>query len=599
MPETIPQLFFEQVERAGVRCALKVKALGGYQDISWLAWGDRVRQLAAALVEMGIAPGDRVAILSENREEWATADLAIQTAGGVTVPVYPTETPATLAYILTDSGANTLFVSTADQLAKVSSMPAGTPAPAHLIGCFIEPPRASRCQSLSYYLSRGADQLARTPGLIAERLRSRTAEDLATIIYTSGTTGEPKGVMLTHRNFLSNTAACADVVPINANDVHLSFLPISHVFERTVGLYLMIRQGACIAYAESMDTVPENMREVRPTIMLGVPRFFEKLYNRVTETVNQGSPIKRTIFWWGMGAGRARAGYLLRRAPVPAILQWQCRVADRLVFHKLRERLGGRLRFFVSGSAPLAKEIAEFFYAAGIIILEGYGLTESSPVISTNRLEALKFGSVGQPLPGLEVAIAEDGEILTRGPHVMKGYYQREAETQEAIKDGWLATGDIGHRDADGFLFITDRKKDLLKTSGGKFVAPQKLEGLLATDPYLLQSMVYGDRQRYIVALIVPKPDRLLACAAELGVAGNSIEELVKHPQIYRFYRVRIDQRCAGLANYEQIKYFALLPQEFTLQAGELTPTMKVKRKVVAERYRELLQSLYDRPPSG
>ncbi|MBI1976027.1 MAG: long-chain fatty acid--CoA ligase, partial [Candidatus Omnitrophica bacterium] len=448
-------------------------------------------------------------------------------------------------------------------------------------------------------------------------------DSLATLIYTSGTTGEPKGVMLTHGNFLSNCQACAQVIPINDRDVYLSFLPLAHVFERLAGYYLMIHQGAVIAYAENIDTVPQNMMEVQPTVMCGVPRFFEKLYGRVMESVQQSTGLKRKIAEWAFELAR-RGGVTRpeqsRRAP--PLQKWQPQdipsclsdrsvgaglkpaptlsrtIADLLVFRKLRSKLGGRLRFFVSGSAPLAKEIAEFFHGVGILIIEGYGLTETSPVISCNRLDRFRFGTVGLPVPGVEVKIAPDGEILTRGPHVMKGYYKMETPTKEVLADdGWFHTGDIGEIDSDGFLKITDRKKDLIITSGGKNVAPQKIENLLKQDEYILDAMLYGDRKKYLTALLIPNLSKLESYAKEQSISWTSTVELLQNSAIQQLIRQRIDLKSTELAPYEQIKYFVLLDKPLSQEAGELTPTLKIRRKIVTEKYRDLLEKLYTDNP--
>jgi len=418
-------------------------------------------------------------------------------------------------------------------------------------------------------------------------------EETATLIYTSGTTGIPKGVMLSHQNFLSNVQACLAVIPIKPADLHLSFLPLSHVFERMAGWYLMLAIGARVVYAESMETLAQEMAAVRPTIMLGVPRFFEKLYARIQEALRQAPGPKRRLAAWALRVGDRAAKARIAGQPLPPTATAAWWLADHLVLRKFRSRLGGRLRFFVSGSAPLSKEIGEFFFSLGVTILEGYGLTETSPVIAVNRLPVPRFGSVGRPIPGVEVQIAEDGEILTRGPHVMQGYYRQPDATAAMIIDGWCSTGDIGHLDEQGFLFITDRKKDLIKTAGGKFVAPQKLEHLLVTDPYIVQAFVYGDRQPYCVALIVPNLPRLRGYAQEQGIDAPTVEALVKDPRVLDFYWSRVQAAQQTLASFEQLKKIALLDEEFTQASGELTPTLKAKRSVIAQRHAAALRSLY------
>ena len=595
---TIPQLFFHQAARYGSRTFLRVKRRGSYQDIAWISLAQDVRRFAAYLLDEGVQPDDRVALLSENRPEWVIADLAIQSVGALSVPIYPSHTTPEIEQLLRDCEARMLIVSTAAQAQKCLELPQRLPCLQRLILCEGEGVDAIG-QGCSWHtaLATGEHRLADLTAVLDERLRSLTSDRVATLIYTSGTTGEPKGVMLTQENFLSNCRAARTAIPIGETDLHLSFLPLSHVFERMAGYYLMMMQGATIAYAENMDTLPENMLEIHPTVMLGVPRFFEKLHARIQERLATAPAFKRALAYRALNVGRRSMPFRLAHQPLPWWLRWPHQLAHRLVFTPLQERLGGRLRFFVSGSAPLSPAIAEFFYSAGVTILEGYGLTETSPVIAVNRLEALRFGSVGLPLDGVDVRIADDGEILTRGPHVMRGYYRRPEDTAAVMVDGWFRTGDIGHLDADGFLFITDRKKDLIKTSGGKFVAPQKIENLLTADPYIAQACVFGDRERFIVALIVPRFDRLAAFAASQHLPATDPTALVQHPAIHRFLdeRVQICQRA--LASFEQIKRFAILDHELTQAAGELTPTLKAKRRQIAQKYQAVLRSLYDQSP--
>ena len=581
---TIPVLFFDQAQRYGDRPLFWVKRQDAYTPISWRQAGDAVEALSAFLLHLGINAGDRILLLSENRPEWGIADLAIQTIGAWTVPVYPSLTDKDISVIAADCEPAVCIVSTLDQAKKIRAVR----SQANSIRCVLvmDPDRRelSAEQEWADALKQGKELFPRLREPFDHRLQALEPSHTASLLYTSGTTGEPKGVMLSHRNFLSNAAACLKSFPITDADVHLSFLPLSHVFERMAGWHLMLMAGASVAYAESMDTVAQNMTEVRPTIMLGVPRFFEKLHARVQEGIQHASPLKRSLAGWALGVGRSTMPYRLAHRPLPPLLRLQAAIADRLVFAKLRNRLGGRVRFFVSGSAPLSKSIAEFFYSAGITILEGYGLTETSPVIAANCLTAIKFGTVGRPIDGVEVNIAEDGEILTRGPHVMQGYYHKPQETAAAIVDGWFRTGDIGGLDADGFLSITDRKKDLIKTAGGKFVAPQKLENLFVTDPCIAQAFVYGDRERYCVALIVPNFQRTA------GLAPARIKELV-------WSRVQVLQR--DLPSFEQVKAIAVLDQEFTQGAGELTPTLKAKRAAIAAKYHDVLQQLYGVPAAA
>jgi long-chain acyl-CoA synthetase len=592
--ETIPALFARQAAALGQRPLFFVKRGGAYQSVTWAQAYDDALSLSAFLLHTHIERGDRVLILSENRPEWGIADLAIQSVGAWSVPIYPSLTEPDIQVICRDAEPTLGIASTVDQANKFLA-----------VSCIrtivvMEPGALRHTRLISWVdaLAKGREARASLGGMLEQRLAQLQADDTATLIYTSGTTGEPKGVMLSHYNFLSNVEACLQVIPISGADLHLSFLPLSHVFERMAGWYLMLSVGASIAYAESMDTIPQNMLEVRPTVALGVPRFFEKLYARIQEGLRQAAPMKRQIAMWALGVGRLCATRTASGHGLSWTLRIQRLIADRLMFNKVSSRLGGRLRFFVSGGAPLAKEIGEFFYSIGIVIIEGYGLTETSPVIAANRLPSPRFGSVGKLVPGVEVKIAQDGEILTRGPHVMRGYYKKSEATASVIIDGWFHTGDIGEIDQDGYLRITDRKKDLIKTAGGKFVAPQKLENLLVTDPYIAQAFMYGDRQPYCVALIVPNAEQLRRYAKEQGIAGSSMSEWAREPLIQDFYWHRIQAHQQDLASFEQVKKIALLDQEFSQANGELTPTMKAKRSVIAQRYAALLQGLYQAPPS-
>jgi long-chain acyl-CoA synthetase len=426
-------------------------------------------------------------------------------------------------------------------------------------------------------------------------------DDLATIIYTSGTTGEPKGAMLTHGNIASNVAAGLRVFDLSPTDTQLSFLPLCHIFERMAGLYAMLGGGVTIAYARGLETVAEDAQELRPTILTGVPRFFEKVYARVMENAFALPPLRKVIFHWGLRTGREVARLrFARRRPGPW-LAFRARIADRLVGHKIRERVGGRLRFCISGGAPLPPKVMEFFFAVGIPVLEGYGLTETSPVICVNTLGREKPGSVGPPIPGVEVKIGDEGEILTRGPHVMKGYFGNDEATRAAIRDGWFHTGDVGHLDADGYLVITDRLKDLLVTAGGKKVAPQPLEGRLKTSRWIAEAVLLGDHRPYVVALLVPNFVNLETYAKNHGWTFSGKDDLVRLPQALAMYQAEVDALNAGLAPFETVKRFALLTRDLSQEAGELTPTLKVRRRVIQQKFADLIESLYaaEAPANG
>ena len=593
---TIPRLFAEQASRLSQQPLFWVRQHGRYQPITWAQAHAAVQALSAFLVTTPVNPGDRVVLLSENRPEWGLADLAVQSLGGWTVPIYPSLTAADVLTIVRDCEPVVCIASTAEQLQKLRTIRPQVSSIRRLIVMDPSPLEQNHELTWAQALEQGRAEQPRLRELLVQRVAHVKPEDTATLIYTSGTTGEPKGVMLSHRNFLSNVQACLKAIPIGSDDLHLSFLPLSHVFERMAGWYLMMMVGASVAYAESMDSLPQNMLEIRPTVMLGVPRFFEKLYAKIQEGINHAPLPKRALAQWAIRTGQQASPFRLAQRPLPGGLRLRLAIADRLVFHKLHQRLGGRLRFFVSGSAPLAKTIAEFFYSAGIIILEGYGLTETSPVITVNRLDALKFGSVGRPIEDVEVKLAEDGEILTRGPHIMQGYYRKPQETQDVITEGWLHTGDIGTIDQDGFVFVTDRKKDLIKTAGGKFVAPQKLENLFITDPYIAQAFVYGDREPYCVALIVPKFQPLMEHVRDWGMSFASPQQLARDETIQQFIWNRVQHRQRDLASFEQVKAIALLDREFTQATGELTPTLKAKRAAIAARYQDVLRRLYEQP---
>ncbi len=593
MVETIPALFVRQASALSREPLFLVKHGGSYQPITWQQAAEDVIAFSTFLLAHQVNPGDRVLILSENRPEWGLADLAVQSVGAWTVPIYPSLTAQDIRVIGNDCQPVACVASTSDQVNKLLQVSRSLPSIRSIVV-------VEAAQQHPVFVSTWSEALAKGRGLVTklgdlfEHRRGRIQPgDTATLLYTSGTTGEPKGVMLSHRNLLSNVEACLKVIPITSADLSLSFLPLSHVFERMAGWYLMLFVGGCVAYAESMETIPQHMLEVRPTVMLGVPRFFEKLYVRIEEHIRELPPLKRRIAEWAIRVGQTATTRLTAGQPLPPHLVCQRWVAQWLVFRKLQARLGGRLRFFVSGSAPLSKEIGEFFYSIGVTILEGYGLTETSPVVAVNRLPTPRFGSVGKVIPGVEVRIAGDGEVLIRGPNVMQGYYQRPEATAAAIVEGWFHTGDIGHFDSEENLVITDRKKDLIKTAGGKFVAPQKLENLFVTDPYISQAFVYGDRRPYCVALIVPRADALHRYAQEQGIAAASLQELVHDQRVLEFYWSRVQAKQQGLAGFEQVKKIALLDQEFSQDAGELTPTLKAKRGVIAQRYEALLQSLY------
>ncbi len=568
------------------------KKEGVYHSIPFSEALAKVNNLAAGLKKIGAKKKDKILLLSDNRVEWAIADFAILSLGCVTVPIYPTLLPAHIEYIINDSEGHTIFVSDSIQLKKIEEIRKNIPRLKHIILMTEEAPEG--IMTLNEVYDMGKMALSENSHFVEQDLVEIDRNDLASIIYTSGTTGVPKGVLLSHGNFLSNIEGTLQALSVSEKDIFLSFLPLSHVFERMGGHFLAIYCGSTIAYAENIETVGDNLQEVRPTVMTSVPRFFEKVYARILDSLEEGSPIKKKIFLWAIEVGRKANFYKQKGLPLKGTLKVRYNIADKLVYSKLKERVGGNIRFFVSGGAPLAREINEFFNAAGLLLLEGYGLTESSPVISVNREENFKFGTPGQPIVNVEVAIAEDGEILTRGPHIMQGYYKNEDETKEAIdSEGWLHTGDIGYLDKDGFLYITDRKKNIIVTSGGKNIAPQPIENLIVTSKFIDQVVVLGDKRKYCTAFIVPNMENLKNHAQTQQIVYKNEDELISHTEINDLIRKEIDRVTVDLASYETIKKFHILKEPFTIESGELTPTLKVKRNVVEQKYKVLIESMY------
>src|SRR5215475_2189116 len=594
--DTLARLFWERVERSADRPAQQFKQGAGWKTITWREVGETVREVALGLLTLGRGKGDSVALLSASRAEWVQADFAIFAAGCVTVPVYPTYPPDLIAYIVNDSGARTIIVEDPAQLAKVLQAREKTPNLEHIIVISgYDAPRPPEMIMTWERLRRlGRENAGAHASTLAERVASTRPTDLATIVYTSGTTGPPKGVMQTHGNHIAAVSASKQATPTEEGWVHLLFLPLAHSFARLES-FLGVAHGLTTAFAENLDKVGDNLRETRPHFICSVPRVFEKVYAKILAGVEAGSPAKKKIFNWAVSVGRDVSRHQQRGQPVPTALELKRKLAHKLVFSKLHAALGGRLQWAVSGGAPLARDIAEFFHAAGILLLEGYGLTETCPALTFNRPDRYKFGSVGQALPGVEVKIATDGEILARGPNIATlGYYKQPEATHEVFDtEGWFHTGDIGRIDEDGFLFITDRKKDLIVTAGGMNIAPQNIENLLKADPFISQVMVHGDRRPYPVALITLNPDELGKFARDQGVLTTDPASLVRHPKIVERVTRTVEEKNTDLQSYAKIKKFSILPTDFTLEGGELTPTLKVKRKVVAEKYRKELEALY------
>jgi long-chain acyl-CoA synthetase len=591
-PQTINDLFIEAVQRTRKPAALMYKQENKYHPVSSLEFHEKVRQATAGLVQLGINKGDRIGLLSENRPEWAISDLAILAVGAINVPIYSTLPGTQIECLLNDAGVKVLIVSNSQQLGKVLPIVDQVPTLSKLIVMDAAVRNDARILEFHELLGLGQKALQENGSLYETCCQRVNGEDLASIIYTSGTTGTPKGVMLSHSNIVSNVLGCSEMFRIDDTDVCLSFLPLCHIFERTVD-YLMIYCGATIAYAETAETVPQNMLEVKPTIIASVPRLFEKMYARIMETIDKSPPEKRKLMRWALRVGKEQGQLIVANRVVPVGLKLSHKLASLLVFSKLQAKLGGRLRYFISGGAPLDRNLAEFFYSVGVLILEGYGLTETSPVITVNRIESFKFGTVGKPIPNVEVKISQDGEILTRSGSVMVGYYRREQDTAEALEGGWFHTGDIGDLDEEGFLRITDRKKDLIVTASGKNVAPQKIEGLLKTSPFFLNVVVVGDRRPYISALVIPKPDKVTTYAKDRKLYFSSYSELLHSPQVHDLLMEQVYLLTKDLAPFEQVKKIILLENDFSIESGEVTPTMKVRRRIVESKYKELIDNVY------
>jgi len=591
-PGTLSHLFFETVEKFNKPDAMLVRVGEQYTPISHRTLMERVRRVRYGLAAIGIKRGDRVAILSENRPEWAIADYACLTSGVTDVPLYPSLPAEQLPYLLRDSGAVAVFVSTEAQATKLAAIRAEVPSLKTVIA-FDESAGKLTDMTLSALEQRGAagESAARTAEFRAEAM-SVMPDDLATIIYTSGTTGEPKGVMLSHDNIYSNVAATRNALIMRGDDVSLSFLPLSHILQR-MGDYWFFATGTCIAYVDSFDLVPLAMSQVRPTIAISVPRLYEKMYARVLENALAGGAAKKRIFFWARRVADRWADEKLAGREPGGLLAMQYAIAQKLVFSKLKARTGGRLRYFVSGGAPLAPEINKFFYAAGLVILEGYGLTETSPVIGVNTPENFRIGTIGKPIDGVEVKLAEDGEILTRGPNVMRGYYNKPDATRDSLDaEGWFKTGDIGVIE-DGFVRITDRKKDIIVTAGGKNIAPQPIENAVKTNKYITQAVMIGDKRKYPAMLVVPNWDNLEKWAKIKNILWTDRAQLLTMPTVQAKMEKEVHSQFEGLASFETPKKIALLEHDFSVDSGELTPTLKVKRRVIDRNYKSIIDGLY------
>ena len=586
MADTLANLYKVTVAH-GKTAAMLTKESGSYAPISSSELERRVINLHLALRAAGIEPGDKCALISENRWEWAVADFAMMTAGIVSVPIYPTLPPEQVRYLLDHSESKAIFCSTREQTEKVLEVRDRLPNLGLVIAFDgVDLDGVTRLDSLIG----DADPDSAGRQSFDEAVESVGPDDLASIIYTSGTTGVPKGVILSHGNMATNIRD--SMIQVRVEDVGLSFLPLCHVAERLAD-YAYFNSGATVAYAESIEAVPINMNEVQPTIAVGVPRFFEKVYGKVMAAIAQAPAVRQKIFHWAVGVGKAATPYRVAGKPLPVLLGIKHGLADKLVFHKLRGRLGGRIRFFISGAAPLARHLAEFFYALGLPIYEAYGLTETSPLVSINTTEHFKFGTVGKIIPNVDVRIADDGEILVRGPNIMQGYFKMEDQTADVMDGEWFHTGDIGKLDEEGYLSITDRKKDLFKTSGGKYIVPAPIENELKRSPLIETAVVIAERRNFPSALIVPDFAALGAWAQSAGIQFEGNEELCANAMVRDRVMEEVSSFCDGLANYEKIKKVALIANDFSIDGGELTPTMKVRRRQVNEKYAAQIEGIY------
>jgi long-chain acyl-CoA synthetase len=572
---------------------LNYKGGGKWIPVSSEEMMQRVRRIAAGLYSIGVRHGDRVALLSESRLEWTLADAGCIFAGAIDVPIYPTLTPPQVLYILKDSGARVLILADHNKFLELQDVLPQCDQLEAVI--FFDPEGVEPADgtTLAEVEKRGEQLQAEQPDLMDQLEGQTTSDDLATIIYTSGTTGEPKGVMLTHANLVSNLKDSSGHLSFGEQDIALSVLPLSHVFERQA-MYMYLYQGMAVFYAESLDTIGPNLREVRPTILVGVPRIFEKIYARIRERAAEEGRLKVLLLSWAVNVGRDYAQRVVSHRPISGWLKLKHSIASRLVFSRWRNAFGGRIRLLVSGGAALPEDLGYIYLGAGIPIIQGYGLTETSPVITTGRLEDNRIGTVGKAIPNVEIRIAADGEIETRGPNVMRGYYNKPEETRAVFtEDGWFKTGDIGTIDEDGFLRITDRKKELFKTSGGKYISPQPIEQAIKGSRFVNQVVLIGAGRKFPAALIVPVWEHIESYARLKGIDEKSRPALCRHPRIIDLFERQIEKLTSHLARYERVKRIALLEKEFTIEGGELTPTLKVKRRVIDQKYSDVIEKLY------
>ncbi len=583
----------DQTRKYGGKVAMRYKRDGVWQEITWSTLGEKLNAAAKALLELGLNEGEMISIFSPNMPECTISDVASLSIRGVPVYIYPTNTAKTAAYIVNDSESRIIFVGTQDQYDKVISFVSESSCLKKIIAFRKEINLRNHPMAMNFDAFLNLGQVSTKGPEISRRLGRASRDDLLTLIYTSGTTGEPKGVMLTHSNML-HSAASHDIRLLDPNDrdVSLCFLPLSHVFERAWTYYVLYR-GMINNYLEDPKTIIEAIQEVKPTIMCAVPRFYEKIHATVHHRLEAASPFKKRLFEWALDVGARRNNRIKDEQPVPLFLEAKYRIADVLVLKKIRSIVGGRIKFFPCAGAPLAQNIEAFFYAAGIFICYGYGLSETTATVTCHEPRHFKFGLVGRPMPGVQVKISGNGEILVKGGTVMKGYYKKPAETEEVFENGWFKTGDAGEFDDNGELRITDRIKDLIKTSGGKYIAPQYIESVIGSDHFIDQIAVIGDNRKYVSALIVPAFEVLQEYARNHQIQWTCREDLIQHPLVIELFRRRIESHSIDLDGYEKIVRFTLMPNEFSIAGGEITPTMKIKRKNVVNKYQDLIEDMY------
>jgi len=598
MDQTINDVFARQAKRYGNRLAIEKKTNGQWHQATWAQYYERARETGLGLTHLGIRKGDRVSLLSENRLEWLYTDMGTLGVGGIVVTIYPSLTAGEIAYIVDNSGSKVLVLEDADQLAKAREAWPQCPTLEHIVVMVPSEPNERETGVISFtdLMAAGRERLGENPDLFEQLADDVKPDDMATLVYTSGTTGVPKGAMITHHNIMAVIESLDQIRPPYASDADstVPFLPLSHVFERAAGHYYGMYKGITASYAETINTLLQDFKEKRPTMILAVPRVCEKVYQKICLQVEAQPRWRQKIFHWGHAIGLAISDLREKKAPIPLLMKWQYRLAYRLIFSKLQQALGGRVRWMTASGAPTSRDIILFFNAAGITVVEGYGMTECFAPATMSNLSDYRIGTVGKPLPGVSIKLAEDGEILVKGDNVFKGYWKMEEETRRAFtEDGYFMSGDIGQFDADGFLSITDRKKNIIITSGGKNIAPQKIEGLFLSDPLFAQFIVIGERRKFLAALLTINLDVASHLANENNIPFTAPVDLLTAPAFLALVEARVQARNGLLARFETIKKYRIVQREFSQEMGELTPSLKLKRNVVLENFQSLVEEMY------